>query len=377
MRWCKKCLEPDTRPDCVFDDEGVCFPCKVYENVSEIDWQARRQELEKIARWAKSNRNRQRSCYDVIIPVSGGKDSHRQSLYAREELSLRPLLLTLAYPPEQQTKLGADNLANLIGLGFDCFYISPAPEVWRRMVRFAFMEYGNWCVATELALHSAAPKVGILYDIPLIIYGENYALTWGGDSSIGLDGDANRMKYSHTLKGGDVEPFLQRECSDDLLYWHRYPGDDLIKRSELRMIFLGYYLRDFNDLTNGKLAIQRGLQQRTGEDAILEDIGQTRTDDALDDDFVIINQMVKYFKFGFGKASEQLSLMVRLGAISRDKALVLSRRLDGKCAPRYIKRFCNYIGITEEEFWVVADSYRNPEIWERCDDRWILKEQPR
>ena len=69
--------------------------------------------------------------------------------------------------------------------------------------------------------------------------------------------------------------------------------------------------------------------------------------------------------------------MVRLGAVSRDKALELSRQLDGKCAPRYIKRFCDYIGITEEEFWIVADSYRNPEIWERCEDRWILKEQPR
>ena len=200
--------------------------------------------------------------------------------------------MTLAYPPEQQTKLGANNLANLIELGFDCFYVSPAPEIWRRMVKFAFMEYGNWCVATELALHSAAPTVGILYDIPLIIYGENPALSWGAAGG-SLDGNANRMKYSHTLRGGDVDAFVQHEFTNDLLYWHRYPGDDLIKRSELRMIYLGYYIPDFNDLTNGKLAIQRGLQQRTGQDAILSDIGQATTHDALDDDFVIINQMIK------------------------------------------------------------------------------------
>ena len=83
------------------------------------------------------------------------------------------------------------------------------------------------------------------------------------------------------------------------------------------------------------------------------------------------------FKFGFGKASEQLSVMIRLGVITREEALEQSRRLDGKCAPRYIKRFCDYIGITEEEFWTVANSYRNPDIWERVEDQWVLKEQPR
>ena len=64
-------------------------------------------------------------------------------------------------------------------------------------------------------------------------------------------------------------------------------------------------IADFNDGMNGRLAIQNGLQCRTGEDAIFEDIGQINTMDALDDDFVIVNQMLKYLKLGFGKASEQ------------------------------------------------------------------------
>ena len=70
------------------------------------------------------------------------------------------------------------------------------------------------------------------------------------------------------------------------------------------MIYLGYFISDFNNHTNGELAIRKGLQPRTGEDAVLEDIGQVSICDALDEDFVIINQMIKYFKFGFGKASE-------------------------------------------------------------------------
>ena len=31
MRYCKKCLMPDTRPGLEFDDNGVCFACVHYE----------------------------------------------------------------------------------------------------------------------------------------------------------------------------------------------------------------------------------------------------------------------------------------------------------------------------------------------------------
>ena len=74
MRHCKKCVEPDTRPDCIFDQEGVCLPCRYHETFDQIDWEARRRELEEIADWG---RQRNTSGYDCVIGVSGGKDSHR------------------------------------------------------------------------------------------------------------------------------------------------------------------------------------------------------------------------------------------------------------------------------------------------------------
>ncbi len=372
MRWCKRCLEPDTRPDCKFDAEGVCLPCRLLETAHEIDWDARQRELSAVVAWAKSRRERQDSGSDCSIPVSGGKDSHRQALFARDDLGMTPLLVSCTYPPEQQTKRGAHNLANLIELGFDCFAISPAPDVWRRLMRVGFLKFGNWCKPTELALYASAPTVAIRYHVPLLIYGENPALSWGSSGG-SLDGDATRMKYTNTLKGGDIQPYLDEGFTINQMYWHRYPSDAHIARADLRMIYLGYYMNDFNDITNSRLALEKGLEPRTGEDAVLEDIGQINTYDALDDDFVIVNQMVKYFKFGFGKASEQLSGMVRAGVMTRDEALAQVARYDGKCAPRYIERFCDYIGITEDEFWEVAESYRNPDVWEPHGNGWRHK----
>ncbi len=287
-------------------------------------------------------------------------------------MGLRVLLVSLAYPPEQMTQRGANNLENLISLGFDCFVISPAPETWRQLMKIGFTKFGNWCKSTEIALYACAPKVAVQYHIPLMIYGENPALSWGSSGG-SLNGDANRMKYSNTLDGGDISAFLEAGYKPKDMYWHRYPSDKVIERSNLRMIYLGYYIKDFDDINNGRIALEHGLEPRTGEDAILDDIGQVTTYDALDDDFVIVNQMVKRFKFGFGKASEQLSGMIRAGEITREEALDVARRLDGKCAPRYIKRFCSYIGVSEEEFWEIAESFRNLDVWEKQGNEWQLK----
>ena len=372
MRWCKRCLEPDTRPDCVFDEEGICYPCRLLETAHEIDWPGRWRELEEVVKWATERQEKSVSGYDCIIPVSGGKDSHRQAVFVRDELGLKCLLVSCAYPPQQQTKRGAHNLANLVELGFDCFAISPAPDTWRRLMRVGFMKFGNWCKPTELALYASAPKVAIRYNIPLLIYGENPALSWGSSGG-SFDGDANRMKYNNTMKGGDITPYLEEGFEKKDIYWHRYPHDKHIERADLRMIYLGYYIKDFIDPINGPLAMKLGLEPRTGEDAIFEDIGQITTYDALDDDFVMVNQMVKHIKYGFGKAAEQCSGMIRTGLMTRDEAVRLTRKYDGKCAHRYIERFCQYIGISEDQFWEVANSYRDPEVWEPDGNEWRLK----
>ena len=57
--------------------------------------------------------------YNCIIGISGGKDSTRQAIWVRDKLGLNPLLICLAYPPEQVTEVGANNISNLINLGFD------------------------------------------------------------------------------------------------------------------------------------------------------------------------------------------------------------------------------------------------------------------
>ena len=132
MRYCKKCLYPDTKPQIIFNDEGICSACINHDKKEIIDWDKKRQEFQEILDKYKS---RNKTNYDCIIPVSGGKDSTRQALWIRDKLKLRPLLVCCTYPPEQLTELGAQNLSNLISLGFDLIVTSPGPITWKKFLK--------------------------------------------------------------------------------------------------------------------------------------------------------------------------------------------------------------------------------------------------
>ncbi|MBD22921.1 MAG: LPS biosynthesis protein [Alphaproteobacteria bacterium] len=370
MIYCKKCLEPNTRPNSKFDKNGVCLPCSMNSVISEKILKQRSKELEKICKWAKKNALAK---YDCIIPVSGGKDSTRQALHMRDNLNMNPLLVTCAYPPEQQTERGARNMANLISLGFDAYYISPSPKTWKKLMKHCFFKYGNIFKSCELALFASAPKLCLSLKIPLMVYGENAALQWGGDTHVSKDGDGIKQKYTNTLEGGDITKYLKEGFKKEKFYWYDYPSDKDLIKSKVKIIYLGYYLSNFDDETNSKISQQNGLEFRTGEDASPALTGSLTPYDALDDDFVFVNQMLKYFKFGFGKVTQQLSGFIRKKKYLRDEAIEIAQKFDGKCSEFYINKFCRYIGISNKQFWQHADKLRNKKIWKKTKKGWILK----
>jgi N-acetyl sugar amidotransferase len=370
MRWCRKCVETDTRPSAVFDEQGVCRPCRYVESLAHVDWAERRRVLDEIARWGRSS---SKAGYDCIIGVSGGKDSTRQALYARD-LGLRPLLVSCVYPPEQVVERGARNLSNLISLGFDTVCTAPAPVTSKALTKNCFYKFGNVFNATELALYASLPIMAIAYGIPLILLGENPGLAFGNDAGSD-DYDGNRMKHMNTLKGGDPSVFRPEGMNDELIMY-RYPLDRDMERAGLRVVYLGYFVHDFNDHTNTRIAVEHGLELRSGVDALPDDVGGISPAVSLDEDFVFVNEMLKYMKFGFGKATQEVGVAIRYGRMSRAEGVELVKRYDGKCHERYIERFARYIGVSVAEFWRVAESYRNHDIFEQ-DGRsgWKLKQE--
>lgn len=363
MKYCHRCLQPDTRPGIKFDREGVCPACRYHESLQSADWAARQAELQELVTWGKSMAS---GVHDCIIGVSGGKDSLRQAIFVKEVLNMNPLLVCLSYPPEQVTQRGVDNLTNLLNRGFDCVTIQPAPDIWRKLMRKSFLSYANWAKSTELALFSSVPRIAIAYQIPLIWWGENAALQLGDLNVMGRAGwDGNNLRKMNTLADGDYNWMLGEQVSEEMILQYKYPSEEEMEKSHLQVAFLGYFWRVWSLRDNGAYASLNGLSIRNDPPSV---IGDTTGVTSLDEDWVTLNQMIKYLKFGFGRVTDYLNEDIRNGRISREDAVMLAQKYDGACDARYVDGFCEYIDISVKKFWGVVDASVNKKLFRRISE---------
>jgi N-acetyl sugar amidotransferase len=351
MIYCRSCVMPSTRPGLKLDTDGVCNACRWHEQKTNvIDWHARRQELQVIADEARRATDGPWHC---VVGVSGGKDSTWQAMYVRDELGLTPLLVQFAC--SDGTDLGRRNLENLVQLGFTLMSVQPNPRVARRLCRKSFYDFGNIVKYSEHALFTAPFRVAIDYGIPLVFFGENPALE-AGDRNTGRPGwDATGIKFNNTLGGQGIDIWLGAGIEEQDLLPYVFPSDDEMARWGGRGIFMGYFV-DWAGWENAVFAIRHGMECI---DAAPRDIGIPYQHNSLDSNHgAIVNSMLKHLKLGFGHTTEFASYDLRTGRITRGEAIRLVKELDGRCHPRFVQDYCDWIEIPVAEFWRVAERFR-------------------
>jgi len=118
---CKNCLMPSTRPRISFNESGICNACVWSVEKKSVNWKERENELIKILD-KFSNKG---STYDVIVPVSGGKDSCYVSWKLKHHDGLTPLLVYID-PPGVRVA-ASKKLQNPVLTGYDCLQLAPKP----------------------------------------------------------------------------------------------------------------------------------------------------------------------------------------------------------------------------------------------------------
>jgi len=363
MRYCCRCLQPDTRPNTFFDAAGVCPACNYLQALRGVDWEDRMDILRELL---SSYPRKKGQFHDCIIGVSGGKDSTRQALFLRDKFGVNPLLVCLSYPPEQVTERGVDNLSNLIELGFDVVVSAPAPGTWQRLKRSGFEIFTNSFRSTEMALFSCVPQVAIRYGIKLIFWGENPALQLGDMKSLGRNGyDGNNLRHMNTLSSGH-EWMLKHVTDSAELIPYRYPMREEFEREELQVVYLGWFMGDWSLINNAMYSCAAGLKIR--EDGV-EKTGDLFGVTALDEDFTPINQLIKFYKFGFGRVTDYCNEEIRLGRMTREEGIALVEAYDGAYDDKYIQDYCAYLGIRVEDFWKKVTAATDPKLFEIHDGR--------
>jgi len=359
MKYCKKCLTTDLRPNSAFDENGICIACTYVDNRSNSSFIAELNILKKMIKNTRVKRKRHK-LYDCIVGVSGGKDSTRQAHWVRDKLGLNPLLICCGYPPLQMTDIGASNLSNLISMGFDVEVFTPAPQSSAQLSLASFEQFGNVCKSTEMALFSAVPRIAILKKIPLIFWGENPALQVGDSKTEGVNYfDGNNLRNLNTLTDGGMD-WIYHEVMHYKAEAYSYPSKNDFNKAKVDIMYLGPAWDDWSSDENSIYASLAGLTLRPDDVDITGDISGASM---LDEEFTNINMMIKYFKYGFGRATDICNERVRTGNLTRKSAIKLVEKYDGICDDSIVLRYCQYVGIEVDYFWDIVNQYINFDIF--------------
>ncbi|MFA9391964.1 MAG: hypothetical protein ACERKD_19300 [Prolixibacteraceae bacterium] len=113
MKRCTKCILPESYPSISFDQDGVCNRCSSWQQEFEkVDYESLRKELDVLIQQKKKEARAAGIPFDVIVPVSGGKDS-AYALYVMKEI-YNCRVLTVNYNNSFQTELAYRNIMNLV-----------------------------------------------------------------------------------------------------------------------------------------------------------------------------------------------------------------------------------------------------------------------
>jgi N-acetyl sugar amidotransferase len=360
LKYCSRCLTTDLRPNSSFND-GVCIACDYSESDSKSDSSLKLKILQnKIQQSRKKQKNK--GAYDCIVGVSGGKDSTRQAHWVRDRLGLRPLLVCCAYPPKQMSEIGAKNLSNLIEMGFDIIAATPAPQTAAELALESFRQFGNVCKSTEMSLFSTVPRLAIELGVNTIFWGENPALQVGDSAVEGFDEfDGNNLRRLNTLTAGGVDWIKNTVSSPYLSDHYLYPSEIEFEKKKINIFYLGAAWDDWSTEENSIYASLQGLTLRPDEELNTGDLSNASM---LDEEFTNINMMLKYFKFGFGRATDSVNERIRQGILTRSDAISITEKYDGLCSDEIISSYANYVGISVVTFWDIANNWVNKDIFQ-------------
>jgi N-acetyl sugar amidotransferase len=362
LNYCKTCILPNTRPNLVLDEEGVCNACRSHNSKVEIDWPQREQDFRNVVDHAKSGS----SGYDCIIPVSGGKDSTWQVVKCLE-YGLNPLAVTWKTPA--RTEIGAKNLANLVSLGVDHIDYQVNPHVERLFMYKAFERFGSTAIPMHMALFNIPLNIATKFEIPLVVWGENSAFEYGSteDATKGVKLDDNWLNSFGVTHGTTAKNWVCDELTKRELTPYFGPGSGQLEEKNILAVFLGYYFQWDPEITR-KVALEHGFQVRPGGPKT----GYYDYAD-IDDDFISIHHYIKWYKFGFTRLFDNLSLEIRNNRISREDALAILREKGEQKPDEDIKKACDFMGISENRFCGVIEHFRNHDIWFKDNGTWKIK----
>ena len=350
--------------------DGICSACRtaeVLEKADDLFWNQRRALFERIIEEVKSKPDRNKN-YDCIIPVSGGKDSYFQAHIIAKEYGLKPLLVTYHgnnYLPEGD--FNRDRMRQVFDA--DHLVFGPSVEVLKKLNRIAFKKMGDMNWHAHCGIFTYPIRISVTMNIPLLIWGE---IAWDISGMYHPEDFvefSSRTRHEHGLRGFEWDSMISdsdNQLSEQDLLWAKYPDDSEILRTGSRGIYIGNFFKW--DPNNHAKAMESMYGWKRAEKPFERTY---RSYSNLDDRYENgVHDLLKFIKFGYGRASDHASKDIRAGAMTREQGIEMVRKYDHVVSSD-LEHWLNYVGISNIEFWETADLFRDPRVWRIEDGFWV------
>jgi len=383
IKFCIKCSISNQRPNSAvemknknkdkktiaFNEEGVCSACSFNSDKKSIDWKEREKKLFELLEPYRS----EDGSYDVLVPSSGGKDSAFAAHVLKYKYKMNPLAITWA--PNMFTRAGWNNFNSLTRVGgVDSFLYTPNGKLHRYLTKLAFKNLGHPFQPFVHGQKVVGPKMAQKFGIKLIMYGENQA-EYGNP----LEGNKDPfMKPDFFTIDNPLDMILGGEKVEEIINNTEFtlndfapyipPTPEEIQESDVKVTFLGYF-----EKWDPQECYYYSVDNTGFMPSYERSIGTYSRYTEIDDKIVPFHFYMTYIKFGIGRATYDSAQEVRNGKITRNEALHLVSKFDGEFPEKYLKEFCEYIGISEEDFYEIVDSFRSPHLWGKSRGVWKLR----
>ena len=356
--YCKTCLFPNTKPDIHFNESGICDSCisakRKHGFEKSINWKQREEHFKKILTVSKAN---SKGYYNCIVPVSGGKDSTWQ-VYAMKKIhNMNPLAVT--FDQFDQTSHGKKNLEVLKSIGVDHIHFTMNPKLIKKLVRVGFEVIGDPYWVNHVGILTVPIHFACKFNIPLVIYGENPIFEYGGPQ---LDRDNyimnKKWRQQHGgMRGMREEDVVDKDIKLDDIKMLTFPSDKEVEDSRVQAVFYGHFFK-WEPEKHTKFVKKFGWK-----DLKKPQKGSWSKTENIDMKYIDIRERVKYLKYGYGRATDQLNIAIRSNLISRKNALKIVQKIDGEVDNKNISFFCKYLNISRELYNKIMNSFVNHDLF--------------
>jgi N-acetyl sugar amidotransferase len=351
-----------------FTDDGLCNACSVVANKQETNWEERERALIDLL-----DRKRSRNgSYDCLVPGSGGKDSIYAAHMLKTKFGMNPLTVTFA--PHIYTDVGWKNFQNWIHVGgFDNYLFTANGQVQRILTRLAYRNllhpFQPFTIGQRYFPVKLAQKLGIT----LMFYGENAAEYGTADDK---DSESEVPTKYFTINAGDevhlcgyqISNLQEFGITEAMLDPYMPITEEEFRGTGIESHYLGYFLR-WTPQENYYYSVEHTNFEANTE----RTEGTFSKYNSIDDRMDGFHYWTGHVKFGIGRCTHEASQEVRHGHITREEAVALVHRFDGEFPQKYFSEVLEYLDMSEDEFFEIADSFRSPHLWKQSGNSWELR----